>query len=490
MPESAETGGSMKHPDRDLIYKAATTTPSSRQLAWQEMEFYAFIHYSPNAFTDREWGDGGEDPALFNPSAFDADQWVSVCRDAGMNGLILTTKHHDGFCLWPSRYTEHSVKSSPWKEGRGDIVGEVAQACRRGGIKFGIYLSPWDRHEPTYGDSPAYNAYFKNQLRELLTDYGEIFCAWFDGACGEGPNGKRQEYDWDGYYKVIRELQPNAVINVCGPDVRWCGNEAGHCRESEWSVVPVELRDREKIAGESQQEDDPSFALRVTSSDDDLGSRDRIRHTSELIWYPAEVNTSIRPGWFYHAREDDQVKSLEQLLDIYYGSVGGNATFLLNFPPDRRGLIHENDAARVRELGDVLRRTFATNLALGATVTANQVRRGGGDFSPTNVLDGKKDTCWTTDDWAEITTLEFALPETRTFNVAMLQEQITVGQRIEEFSLEVLEEDGWKEVVRSTVVGYKRLLRFGDVTARKVRLQILASRFCPTLSNFGLFRAP
>ncbi len=355
-----------------FIKKASLITPSGRQLAWQEMEFYSFIHFGVNTFTDSEWGDGNEDPAIFNPTSFDANQWVKAVKDAGMKGLILTCKHHDGFCLWPSAYTEHSVKNSPWKEGKGDIVDEVSQACKKVGIKFGVYLSPWDMHEKTYGDSYAYNEYFKNQLTELLTNYGEVFCVWFDGACGEGLNGKKQVYAWNEYYKLIRELQPNAVINVCGPDVRWCGNEAGNCRRSEWSVVPSILLDVEKIQDESQKVDDGKFSRKINSADEDLGGREVIKNDSNLVWYPSEVNTSIRPGWFYHAFEDGEVKTLHELLEVYYGSVGGNSSFLLNIPPDKRGLIHENDVTRLREFGDTIKSIFRTNLAKYATAEASE----------------------------------------------------------------------------------------------------------------------
>ena len=471
----------------ETIWNAAHVIPSARQLAWQGVEFYAFIHFGVNAFTNREWGDGREEPALFCPTEFDATQWVHVLQDAGMRGLILTAKHHDGFCLWPSKHTEHSVKNSPWRSGKGDLVREVADACQEGGIKLGIYLSPWDRHESSYGDSPRYNAYFLNQLRELLTEYGDVFCVWFDGACGEGPNGKRQVYDWESYYALIRELQPNAVISVCGPDVRWCGNEAGHCRPSEWSVVPASLSNREKIAEESQQEDDSEFAQKFSSQDDDLGSRDRIQHVRRLIWFPAEVNTSIRPGWFYHPEQDDKVKSLEHLLDVYYGSVGGNANFLLNFPPDTRGRIHENDASRARELGDTLRRTFAVNLASDAQVTASHTRQGTEAFAASNVLDGKADTYWASDDWQEAATLDFLLSEERTFDVVMLQEQIRVGQRVERFRVSALVGNEWRTVAESTVIGHKRLLRFEPVKTDAVRLEILESRVCPTLVSFGLY---
>jgi len=452
-----------------VIDAAARVTPSARQLAWQEVEFAAFIHFGMNAFTNREWGEGNEDPALFNPTRFDARQWVAACKAAGMGELILTAKHHDGFCLWPSVYTEHSVKNSPWRDGKGDIVREVADACREAGIRFGVYLSPWDRNQPTYGDSPAYNEYFRNQLRELLTNYGEISEVWFDGACGEGPNGKRQVYDWDSYYALVRELQPNAVISVSGPDVRWCGNEAGKCRQSEWSVIPEG----------------------VNAMDEDLGSRDVLLEAAKagkkLLWHPSQVNTSIRPGWFYHKAQDGQVKSLDHLLDVYYGSVGGNAQFLLNLPPDQRGLIHENDVARLKELGAVLRATFETNLAEDARITASAMREG---YGLQRILDGEKDTFWTTDDGVTQAEIEFELPEPRTFNRAMLQEAIAVGQRIEAFALDAFQDGQWRELARATTVGHKRLLRFDDATAQRVRVRILESRVAPTLANFGLFYEP
>jgi len=468
----------------DWIQYAAQVKPSDRQAALQEMEFYAFIHFTVNTYTDQEWGDGNEDPAIFNPVQFDANQWVESCREAGMKGLILTCKHHDGFCLWPSQYTEHSVKSSPWKNGKGDIVREVADACRQGGIKFGVYLSPWDRHERSYGDSPRYNAYFINQLRELLTNYGDIFCVWFDGACGEGPNGKRQEYDWDAYYSVIRELQPNAVISVCGPDIRWCGNEAGHCRESEWSVVPASLQSNERIQEKSQQADDREFAKRYDSRDDDLGSREIIRGERELVWYPAEVNTSIRPGWFYHANEDDKVRSLDELLHIYYRSVGGNATFLLNLSPDQRGLIHEHDRARLKELGDAIRNIFRTNLAQGAVAQASATKHG---HDAQHMLDGNKDTFWSPEKGTEQAVIEVDLQEEKDFNHIVLQED-RFSQRIERFELEYQENGEWKTFWNGTVIGHKRICKFEDVRSRYIRLKIIESRWCPTLAAFEVYQ--
>lgn len=467
------------------VLDAAGRLPSSRQMAWQETEFYAFIHFGMNTFTNRAWGLGDESPALFNPSALDAAQWVRACKAAGMRGLILTCKHHDGFCLWPSKWTAHSVQNSPWQNGQGDVVQEVSRACRDTGLRFGIYLSPWDRHDPRYGDSPAYNAYFIGQLQELLTDYGPIFSVWLDGACGEGPNGQRQAYDWDAYYRVIRALQPNAVISVCGPDVRWCGNEAGHCRKSEWSVVPQALLDVEKIAEKSQQQDGRAFAKRITSADEDLGSRAAIRDAQKLIWYPAEVNTSIRPEWFYHPEEDKAVKSVAELLETYYASVGGNAAFLLNIPPDKRGLLHENDVARLNELGRALNRAFAIEASLGALAFASGQAEG---FPAQNVLSGDKNTCWRPPEGMEAAQVTLCFASECPIDKVVLMEHIAAfGQRIEKFTLEYEDAAGWKPLYAGTVVGYKKICRFQKVTARAIRLSIEQSRWYPTLGCFKAF---
>ena len=365
----------------DLDSRLVQVVPSPRQAALQRLEFYAFFHFTVNTFTGREWGDGAESPAVFDPPELDADQWVDAVKAAGMRGAILTCKHHDGFCLWPSRHTGHTVAASPFRGGKGDVVREVADACRRAGLRFGVYLSPWDRHSPLYGSGKPYDDFFTDQLTELLTGYGEIFAVWFDGACGEGPNGKKQHYDWDRYYRTVRELQPGACIHVCGPDIRWCGNEAGDTRPSEWSVVPRRTTDTEKVASASQQTDDAAFRQRpISARDRDLGSREALAHEPDLVWYPAEVNTSIRPGWFWHPEEDAQVRSLEELIRIYEHAVGGNATFLLNVPPTAQGTLHPADVARLREFGQYLAEAYGENLLTrpGAELSALDARPGHG----------------------------------------------------------------------------------------------------------------
>ena len=471
-----------------VVAKATDVRPTARQIAWQRDEISAFIHFGMNTFTDREWGDGTEDPKLFNPTEFDARQWVRAAKAAGITRMILTAKHHDGFCLWPSKYTEHCVRNSPWKNGKGDVVGEFVAACRAEGMHYGIYISPWDRHEPTYGDSPKYNQHFLDQLREVLTTYPGIEEVWFDGACGEGPNGKRQVYDWRAYWNLIRELAPDAVITVRGPDVRWCGNEAGHTRQSEWSVIPM--------PGDDQSWENSDKTLSGFTSDiygDDLGSRDVLmrsrRDSPVLAWYPAQVNTSIRPGWFYHEHEDDRVRSLEDLLNVYYGSVGGNGQFLLNIPPDRRGLFHENDVARLKQIGDVLNRTFARNLAADAKLTA-EVADGKSVGDVATLLDENPDSFWTTSDGPTAVTLTAELPAPVRANCLMLQEHIASGQRVESFTVEVFTDGQWRPLTGSTVIGQKRLLRFPDSTISKLRVRFTQFRIRPTLASLGLYFAP
>ena len=465
-----------------LDERLAAVVPQERQVQFQQLEFYAFIHFTVNTFTDKEWGDGTESPEIFDPRKLDAEQWVKAVKSAGMKGLILTCKHHDGFCLWQSKFTEHSVKNSPWKNGQGDVVKEVSDACRKYGIKFGVYLSPWDRNCPLYGQGKTYDDFFIGQLTELLTNYGEIFSVWFDGACGEGPNGKKQYYDWERYYSVIRKLQRSACISVCGPDVRWCGNEAGHTRSAEWSVVPARTRDTEKIAEKSQQSDDEEFRQRkITASDADLGSRSVLENEQELVWYPAEVNTSIRPGWFWHESENDKVRSLPELVHIYNNSVGGNATFLLNIPPTPDGLLHENDVKRLSELGEYLEKAFGENILERAELTS----------------DGENISAVRNDNYDEyfyaekgVTTAEITAEWDSPVMIGniVLKENILCGQRVESFSVEAEEGGKFTEIYRGTVIGYKRIVPLKNISAKAIRIKITDSRTEPTLAFLGIYK--
>lgn len=470
-----------------IVVKAAHVVPSARQMAWQQREFIGFLHFGVNTFTDREWGDGKEPESIFNPTALDARQWARAARDAGMKMLIVVAKHHDGFCMWPTKYTDHSVKNSPWKGGKGDVVGDVAAACREYGLKLGIYLSPWDRHEPSYGDTPRYNQHFRDQLRELLTQYGPVDEVWFDGACGEGPNGKRQVYDWQSYYALIRQLAPHAVIAIMGPDVRWVGTESGVGRETEWSVVPDIAANVDSVAAHSQQNPVDGAFNPHDLTQTDLGSRAKLQSAKTLVWYPSETNCSIRPGWFYHAKEDSLVKTPDQLVDTYFSSVGRNGLWLLNVPPDRRGLIHENDVKNMRGMRAILDRLFAVNLLEKAAVQASSAEK---KHPAKNVADKAYASYWMPVAGAVNPSLEWSFPDDRVFDVLLLQECITVGQRIEKFRLDAWQGGEWKEVARGTTVGYKRLLRFPAVTTTKVRLVIEEARTTPTLSSAGLFKMP
>ena len=451
----------------EFVNKLVSVVPSERQIKWQETEFYAFIHYGINQFTNREWGTGNESPSIFNPQKLDTDQWCACVKMAGMRGIIITAKHHDGFCLWDTKHTRHSTMYSPYGK---DIVAQLASSCAKHALKLGIYLSPWDRHDSRYGQGEPYDAYFCAQLGELLTNYGEIFCVWLDGACGEGANGKAQVYDWQRYYALIRELQPGAVISVCGPDVRWCGNEAGHCRKNEWSVVPRSMIDNEAIRENSQQADDAAFRRRVPSEEQDLGSRQALidydkKGHGELAWYPAEVNTSIRPGWFYHAEEDDKVRSLEELASIYIQSVGGNATFLLNVPPHPQGYIAAQDANRLAEFGRWLEDSFRENLLTQASFTASN-------------QSGELNEQWVMAETAHAISPHFFV----------LQEEIRESQRIEEFCLLYWNGAAWTEACSGGAVGYKRICRLrAAISSNKWMLRIPASRGPAVIKTFALY---
>ena len=458
----------MKNTDESLV----KIIPSQRQLEFQQLEFYAFVHFSINVFTGKEWGDGSESPELFQPEKLDTDQWAKSICDAGMTGAILTCKHHDGFCIWPSRYTEHSIKNAPYKEGKGDIVAAFAKSCRKYSLKFGIYLSPWDRHSKLYGQGKPYDDYFVSQLEELLGgNYGDVFCVWLDGACGEGANGKVQHYDWERYYEVIRRLQPEACINVCGPDIRWCGNEAGDTRPSEWSVVPLRTQDTEKIKENSQKEDTAAFRHRkISAMDQDLGSREVLAEETELVWYQAEVNTSIRPGWFYHEEEDEQVKSLEELIRIYEAAVGGNSTFLLNIPPDKNGLFHPNDVKRLKELGDYLRRTYCNN-RLEEGIASEYAYLAKEDYEQSLRMES-----------GDKFTIKFREPIP--INKMVLKEDIRKSQRIEAF---VVYDGQERELYRGTVVGYKKIISLKECVIDTITIELTDSRMEVYLAYIGIF---
>ncbi len=462
---------------------AAEVIPSLRQLEWQKLEMYAFCHFGTNTFTGKEWGDGTAPASIFNPKKLDARQWAREIKNAGLRGIILTCKHHDGFCLWQSEYTDYCMKNSPYKDGKGDIAKEVSDACREYGLKFGVYLSPWDRHEATYGTGEEYNTYFKNQLTELATKYGNIFCFWFDGACGEGKNGKKQVYDWNSYFALIRELQPNAVINICGPDVRWCGNEAGKSRESEWSVVPSFVGNQDYTAEHSQQEDTSEFAKKVDETTQDLGSRKVIEGCTHFIWYPAEVDVSIRPGWFYHRREDFKVKSLKKLMHIYWGSVGGNSSLLLNIPPNKDGLIAKADIRALRKFGKELRKEFPENLMKDCVVTASS--QFSEDNNPNNII--TENGYWQCGENDKNPEIEIAFNTPIVADKIVLKENIATGQQIENFDVYADNGDGYKKLCSSTVIGAKRICRFKKQTINKIKIIITSYRVKATLNKVELY---
>ncbi|MEO7483843.1 MAG: alpha-L-fucosidase [Ferruginibacter sp.] len=464
--------------EKEIITKAAHVFPTPRQLRWQKLELTAFFHFGINTFTNKEWGTGKEDISLFNPKNLDAFQWVNECKKAGIKQVIITAKHHDGFCLWPSKYTEHSVKNTSWKNGGGDVVKEVSEACKKLNIGFGIYLSPWDMNNSSYGTA-AYNDFFTNQLTELLSNYGKVDEVWFDGANGEGPNGKKQEYDFERWYTLIRKLQPQAVIAIMGPDVRWVGTETGYGREQEWSVVPVGVENLKITSENSQTSVDIKPAGDMRGSD--LGSRNKILNAEALVWYPAETDVSIRPGWFYHESEDSLVKKPEKLLDIYFNSVGKNTVLLLNIPPNKEGLLSDADIKSLQGWKTLRDKVFENNLVKNAKLVL-PVKQ-----SKTKIIDNDNSTniFFNEESKEYIVQVDFKKPSL--FNICQLQENISLGQRVESFVLEVWQHDKWITITEGTTIGYKRLLQFKKVEANKIRLRIVSSRLQPNLAEFGLY---
>ena len=455
--------------------------PSERQLRWHELEFTGFLHFTVNTFTDKEWGYGDEAPNLFNPSKFDADAIVAGLAGAGMRGVILTCKHHDGFCLWPTRTTDHSVRSSAWKAGKGDVVREIADAARRHNLKFGVYLSPWDRNCAEYG-KPGYLQIYRQQLTELLTGYGEIFEVWHDGANGGDGfyGGARQKrtidkntyYQWPGTWDLIRRLQPGAVVfSDVGPDVRWVGNERGIAGDPCWETFdPVGADGGPASPGNVREKESPTGH----------------RHGSK--WLPPECDVSIRPGWFWHEKENGRVKQPGQLIDLYYKSTGRGGTLLLNVPPNRDGLLQAEDIASLQAFGGYLRKTFGTNLAAHAKASASNVRGKNQAFAAANLLDGRPDTFWATDDAVQAAdaTFEFARPTA--FSVIRLREDIRFGQRVDAVAIENWNAGSWEPVAQATSIGARRLIRLGQpVTASRLRLRVTQASASPVLNEFAIF---
>jgi alpha-L-fucosidase len=453
--------------------------PTTTQIAWSEMERNAFIHFGLNTFNDMEWGYGDTPEATFNPSSLDVDQWCRIIKAAGLKGIILTTKHHDGFCLWPTETTTYSVKNSPWKDGKGDLVRDLSDACKTHGLKFGIYLSPWDRNSATYG-TEEYIDMFRTQLTELLTNYDDIFEVWFDGANGGsgyygGANENRSVdrktyYDWPETIKLVRKLQPNALIfSDAGPDIRWCGNERGQAGRTNWST----LRRDEVWPGWPRYHE-------LTQG-----------HEDGDYWVPAEINTSIRPGWFYHESEDHQVKSLASLMDYFYESVGRNGVALLNFPIDKRGLIHDTDSANIVMWHHTIQKELNENILPNAKkISASETRGNSRKYSVENVRDNEKNTSWSTDDGTTNAYLIIEFGDEISFNRFLIQEDIALGQRVKSFSLEVEKNGIWAEVACETTIGYKRILRLPDITTNKIRVNISDAKASPVISNIEIYNAP
>ncbi|UII20873.1 alpha-L-fucosidase [Fulvivirga ligni] len=451
--------------------------PDAKQMEWHKMEKNAFIHFTINTFTDKEWGYGDESPELFNPTDLNVDQWVKVLKETGFKGVILTCKHHDGFCLWPSKYTEHTVAKSPYKNGKGDIAKEVSEACEKYGLKFGVYLSPWDRNRADYGDS-TYVTYYRNQLKELFTSYGDVFEMWFDGANGgDGFYGGADEvrrieresyYHWPQTLDLVRSIQPQVLFfSDGGPDLRWGGNEEARAGLTNWNTISTDTL----YAGKS-------------------GIMDLLNSGSEngVNWVPLEANTSIRPGWFYHAKEDSLVKTPEQLMDIYLTSVGRGSTLLLNIPPDKRGHFHENDIDALKGWHALQEKEFANNLIKNTKVTASSVRGNAEQYDARNAVDENYDTYWATDDNIQTGSLEVEFSGERTIKYVLLQEYIPLGQRIKDFSIDAWINGGWKEIAKGTTIGYKRILKLdAPVKTDKLKINILDSKACPVINNLEVY---
>ena len=466
----------------ELIYLSTQVMPSKRQYIWQQQELSVLIHLGLNTFTNEEIGDGTADPSLFNPSELDVDQWIETIAAAGIEKVTMMAKHHDGFCLWPSKHTDYSIANSPYQNGQGDLLKEVSNACRASKISFGLYISPWDRHEYTYG-SEAYNVFFMNQLKELLTNYGDLAEVWLDGTNGEGPNGKQQVYDWSGYYTLIRKLQPKAVISIRGPDVRWSGTENGFGRETEWSVIPVSISS--DLQTQPADQEQYHLGQSINPMEIDLGSRQKYNQVSHLIWYPSQVKVSLRPGWFYHDEHDYQVKDAQTLLDYYFGSVGRNSTLVLGLAINRKGLLPEPDVSSLNQFKDAYNQIFEINLARNTFIEPTSI---GDKFNTQALIDANLDTYWEPKAEDDTPTLTISLERPMTFNVISLKEHIASGQRVESFLVEHWQENQWQRLAQGTTIGNHRLLQTTTATTEHVRILITGSRNTPRIAEVGLFK--
>jgi alpha-L-fucosidase len=430
-------------------------TPSASQLQWHDMEYYMFIHFGPNTFTNVEWGDGREKPAVFNPAKLNCRQWAKTAKQAGMKAIIITAKHHDGFCLWPSQYSTHTVRESPWKNGQGDVLRELSDACREEGLKFGVYLSPWDRNHPQYG-TPEYNTVFVNMLHEVLGNYGPVFEQWFDGANGEGPNGKKQVYDWPLFNNTVYAKQPQAIIfSDGGPGCRWVGNENGYAGETNWNT----------LNGELVYPGYPNYKELTPG------------HEDGTHWIPAECDVSIRPGWFYSPDTDSKVKSVDQLMDIYLGSVGRGANLLLNVPVNREGLIAKEDSTRLMEFHQARARAFPTNLVSSATVLGNGKK-------VKQLTDGNNNTFWAAPNKQASVELHWKQPTTVQYLV--LREHLAVGQRVRAFQVDVWDNGQYVPLHKQTTIGNKRILTINKTTA-KIRITVSDTKAEPVLQEVEVY---
>ncbi|WP_435356052.1 alpha-L-fucosidase [Emticicia sp. SJ17W-69] len=415
-------------------------TPTADQVKWHNMEYYAFIHFGPNAFTDKEWGDGTEKEEIFNPTQLDCRQWARICKAAGMKGIIITAKHHDGFALYPSKYSKHTVRESKWKDGKGDVLKELSAACKEYGLKMGIYISPWDRNHPAYG-TPEYNQVYVNMLKEVTTQYGDLFEVWFDGANGEGPNGKKQVYDFPLFNKTVKTYQPHALIfSDAGPDIRWVGNENGFAGETCWATI-------------NGNQLFPAY---------DKPAHLNVGDENGTHWIPAECDVSIRPGWFYHKNEDNKVKSDKDLMNIWNKSVGRGSNLLLNIPVDYRGLIHENDEKALMDFKKLRNEYFKKNLLTAGTFTMRLSQ-----------------------DSYDIT-----LTKPQTFNCVVIQEDIKYGQRVKKFSVQVKEDGSWKNIATATTISHKRIVYFEKTTSKELRIVFEEALAKPIISKVELFNVP